>query len=459
MQAFKRQFVSVFLMIFCLLSGQQVRAELIAINGDTKLTLLAPLKNNFSAITLVWPIDQLTQSRVFALRAGLSSTLSGGTSSRSPREIDTFLNTKGIKQTINTHGRSLLLTLTASNEVFPETLIHLENLLTESKYSQGWYERELEAVGLRNSSKARRPGEVVNEAAHFLALKPDDITVVENDGKFRFGRPGQIILRTEDQEVHRRTMRLLQKLPEAKWVIPLEKWAAALTGADERPFSLPTGVIHFADPDASEMLIVLLKAEEFEDESDQIGANLLTDYIGGHEGSEMFRIIRQEMRAAYSPRSGFVVMEKNKSVISMSATVKAEKWPEIHAAIGDIYEKVRAGKVDRVGLGIQHNRLRESYLTSFFNEPVWGALHYLSEHPEGVIGAIEMPLFDALDISSADEIAANSQEHLPPFEDFLLVLIGGGPAPSEALKSKGYCALPKNTPLRYCLDRLSNASN
>ena len=36
-----------------------------------------------------------------------------------------------------------------------------------------------------------------------------------------------------------------------------------------------------------------------------------------------------------------------------------------------------------------------------------------------------------------EEVIASSQTHLPPLDDFLLILIGGGPAPAEALKTRG----------------------
>lgn len=461
MQKFKDQFVSALLVVLCSLSAQQVRAEVIATTDDTRLVYLLPLRNGLSALTFVWPIDHPTKDRVIALKAGLSSVVSGGTSSRSSYEIGTFLRSKGIKQSISTSGRNLLLTVSAPNEVFPETLIHLENILLEPEYSKGWYARELQELNLKKSSKTRRPSDVLNEIANFLEYEPDNAAIVGIDQVFRFGQPSQAILRSGDKEVERRVGRLLEKLPKAKaeWSLPFAKWVDELTGVDEQSFALPAGTIHFVDPKSTEMLILFVKAEEFEDEGKQLGANLLVDYIGANQGSEMFRVIRQEMRAAYDPGSDFMIMNKNKAILSLSATVEAIKWPEVYDQIETIYENARTGKIERAGLDIQYDLLNRKYNSKFFIDPVWGVLHFLQEYPAGVKGAFNIPLFEAFGTVDLAEIIANSDTHLPPLEDFLLVLIGGGIAPTAALKSKGYCSLPKNTPLSFCLDALSNVQD
>lgn len=471
MRAFRNLFVSALLLPLSLLSTQQaradqaredqVRAELVASTENTDFAYLTPLRNGLSAITLVWSIDRPTQDRIARSKASLSSVVSGGTSSRSPNEIHAFRALKGVRQSIRINGRNLLLTVSAPDDVFPETLVHLENLLLEPEYLRDWYARELQEFSLESSSKTRRPSDVLNEVSHFLAYEPNDPAVVESEGPFRFGRPSQALLRSGDQKVERRARRLLNKLPRAKatWEWPFESWAKALTGLEERPFALPEGTIHFADPSSTEMLILFVKAEEFTDDNDQIGANLLMDYIGANQGSEMFRIIRQEMRAAYNPHSDFIVMNKNQSVISLSATVEAEKWPEIHGVMREIYKNARAGKIEQAGLEIQHDQMEKSYFNRFFYNPIWGAQHYLNEYPTGTLGTITIPLFEALETASIDKIVANTETHLPPLDGFLLILIGGGVAPAEALKSKGYCSLPKNTPLSFCLDALSNVQS
>lgn len=459
MQVLKRQIYIVFWVVLWFFPAEQVRAELVATNFDTKFVSLTPLRNGLSTVTLVWPIDTPTVGRITALRASLSSVVFGGTLSRSARDVDSFLHLKGIEQNISINGRNLSLTVSAANEVFPETLSHLENLLLEPSYSRGWYAREIEKMGLKISTKNGRPSDVLKEVAQFLVFGPDDASAIGNDGEFRFGRPSQIILRSADEEAERRVIRLLKKLPKTNWKQLFSKWATSLTDTVVQPFTLPNGIIRFSDPNSTEMLILFVKAEEFDNESDQIGTNLLVDYIGASQGSEMFRIIRQEMRAAYDPRSDFVILNKKRAILSLSATVEANKWPEIYEKMGEIYENTRGGGVERAGLDIQYDKLNRHYYDRFFNHPTWGVQQYLYEYPNGPDGAITIPVFEALGAVSVAQIVANSALHLPPLEEFLVVLIGGGTVSSETLKSKDYCELPKNTPISFCLDVLSNTLN
>jgi len=461
MSASKGRFFSALLAVFCLLPAQEVQAELVATSGETKIVILSPLQNGISALTLVWPIDHPTKDRVAALKAGISSVLSGGTSSRSSYEVASFRNLKGVEQTVDSSGQNLILTVSAPSDVFPETLVHLENILLEPEYSRDWYAREYEYLTPITSTRTRRPSDVLNEITDFLEHEPGETATGLNDGDFRFGRPTQAILRSEDKEVERRTVRILDKLPNGKmkWGIPLSKWVGELTGESKRTFKLPKGIVHFADPDSTEMLILLVSAKEFKKESDQLGANILVDYIGANQGSEMFRIVRQTMRAAYDPRSDFIVVGKNKAIISLSATVEALEWPEVYVTIQDIYQSVRSGGVEQESLEIQLDKLDRSYYYDFYNDPVWGVRQYLHEYPKGTEGTITIPLFEAFQKMSSEEIVDNSDELLPPFDEFLLILIGGGNPPSDVLQSKGYCSLPKDTPLRFCLDDLSNADS
>ncbi|MVO17097.1 hypothetical protein [Parasedimentitalea huanghaiensis] len=199
MRALRYLFVSALLLSLYLLPAQQAsadqtrkdqaRAELVASTGKTDFAYLAPLRNGLSAITLVWSIDRPTQDRIAKLTANLSSIISGGTSSRSPYEISTFLRLKGIRQDISTNGSNLLLTVSAPEEVFPETLVHLENLLLKPEFSKGWYARELQEINLENSSKTRRPSDVLNEVSYLLAFEPDEAAIVEVMASFVLGAP------------------------------------------------------------------------------------------------------------------------------------------------------------------------------------------------------------------------------------------------------------------------------
>lgn len=435
------------------------RADLIAASGQTNLTSLRPLDNGLSVITLVWPIDPLTEGRARTLVAGLQSVLTGGTSTRTPQHIDTFVRLKGIEANISARGHNLLLTLSALDDNFPEALVHLENLLLESDYSSGWYSRNYYVISPNRASRTGVPSDAINEISHFLQYGSDDDFDVVKTHEFRFGRPNGVILRSDNKSVRNKVIQLVRKLPGARSKNKLLEWISTLTNAENENVVLPKGIVHFSDPASSEMLIMLVKAENFENEDERVASNLLLNYIGGNSGSEMFRTIRQEMRAAYDPRSDFTVLNKSSSVISLSASVDADEWPKVYSAMNRIYNRVRSGEIDRAGLEIQLMQLRRLYSNLFFFNPIWASKHFLDEYPKGADGQVVFPFYDALETASVDNIVAGSETYLPPWEDFLLVLIGGGADPNEALKSKGYCALPKRKPLRYCLNYLSGASN
>ena len=441
------------------MAAKPALAELIAHGDGTRVTYLEPLRTGVSALTFVWTLNEPSFDRVAAVQAGLASTLSGGTETRTSYEINSYKREKGIKHQIATNGPHLTLTVSAPNDVFPETLIHLENILLEPVYTLDWYARELENSKPVQSTLTRRPAHVLSEVANYLHFQTDDSDTQPSTAHYRFGRPAQAILRSGDQEVQQRTNRLIHKLPLGPkgWTPPLKKWTEALFGDED--VTLPKGVIHFEDPQSTEMLILFVKAQEFAEETDQVATNLLVNYVGDGQGSELFRVIRQEMRASYDPQSNFVVMGKKQALFSFSATVEASRWPEIHSRIDELYANVRQGDIDLRGLNVLKNNLNRIYFESFFNDAVWGLRHYLNEYPEGTEGVIKLPLFQAFGAVTVDGVAKASDSLLPPLDDYLLILIGGGAAPTEALKSQGYCALPRNTDLSHCLKQLSAAQN
>ncbi|NRB35158.1 MAG: hypothetical protein HRU31_10495, partial [Rhodobacteraceae bacterium] len=279
------------------------------------------------------------------------------------------------------------------------------------------------------------------------------------EGRFTFGRPHQVILRSEDEVVRQRTVDLIRKLPAPSGSVfgRLGTWLADKAAGAGPDMRLPRGVIHVADPDSSEMLIMLVAARDFGSSKSLLGAHILTDYIGGSQGSEMFRIIRQEMRAAYDPRSDFAMIGPTQAVIGFSATVEASAWPEIYATITDMYQRVRQGGATPEGLELQKQRLDSRFYRKFFFDPVWGMTQYLWEYPTGQAGEIRFPLFEAFATVTPQTMRREAETLLPPLDDFLLVLIGGGPAPSEDLTAQGYCQLSKGAPLQACLADLSQA--
>jgi len=461
MHALLRALTAVLLLSLGTFSAPQARAELIAANHKTDTVYLHPLRNGLSALTLVWPLGQVTEDRALALQAGLRSVLFGGTASRSPQDVVEYIRVKGIRQSVSTTRRHLLLTITAPKEVFPETLVHLENLLMEPTYTSGWYQRERETVRYAHATLSRNPDDVRAELQGYLSHQAGEADPAELGPTFRFGRPSQAILRSGDPVVEQRLAKLLSKLsqPAIGVRITLPKWLESRLDRKRFPFELPTGTIHFQDPTSSEMLIILARAEVFEDEPQMVGANLLMNHIGASANSDMFRILRQEMRASYDPRSYFDIVDKNRAVLLLSATVKADNWPRIYDEIGEIYQSTHSGNVPTSILTLLHQDAQKLFIERFFHNPIWSVNQLLREFPNGVKGNVVLPIIDAIDDASPRDIIANADSHLPPLDDYLLILIGGGPAPTAELRSNGYCTLPPNTPLKHCLTQLATVAN
>jgi len=249
--------------------------------------------------------------------------------------------------------------------------------------------------------------------------------------ELEFGWPHVAMLRSDDEEIGKHTGGLIFEL------LANEEDAAPV---EERDVVLPKGVIHVADPSASETLILFVNDTAFRDEADQVGARLLMEYVGANSGSEMFRILRQEMRATYAPRSKFTSISKNRALLSMSATVEASH--------------VRGGEINAESLAVQFSRMRRSLENGLASNPMALVEYVLHEYPDGQDGGIVLPVLSAYGSADPTQIAANAQTHLPPLEDYLLILVGGGEAPTGRWAENGYCALAPDTPLSTCLDTL-----
>ncbi|MBY5931491.1 hypothetical protein KUV51_00660 [Tateyamaria omphalii] len=433
---------------------QSEHETLIATNQETRSASLVAMRNGLTSVTFVWPMGDQTPQNVDAIQAGMFSVLTGGTESRTPSQIATFMRQKGVSKRVSTLEDNLLLTVSAPDDVFPEVLVHLENLLLKATYSDDWYARELRKLRRPIASTTRQSSDVLSRVERFLNYANTDEEAQSIDPRFRFGKPSQVVLRSNDAEVTVRTRRLLAKLPPDASRSRLGDWLQRLVNRNSTAFTLPRGIIHFADPTSSETLLFLVSAQEFQSEAQQLGANLLLDYIGSNQGSEMFRIIRQELRASYDPESRFVVLGDKRALLVLSATVEAAEWPEIHGRMRGIYRDVRHGKVDQKGLEIQYAQLKQSYEDKLFFDAVWTAEQYLRAHPEGATGDIEIPIFNAFGQVNFDEIIDNANDYLPPFEDFLLVVVGGGVAPPADLTRHELCSLEKFEPIDHCLKSL-----
>ncbi len=437
------------------LIAPQAQAELLAAKDSARLVSLTPLRNGTSAVTLAWSMARQTQQDVFAYRSALLSILSAGVDGKTAFEAENYRSLLGMRVNVSFENSYLMLTVTSPNESFPDAIVHLAELMKKDDFSMAWYNRSLESSSPTPAAITRRPRAVVAALDRYLSY-PDLQGADLAQRRVRFGMPQHVIARAENATHIWRVQSFVRALPRAQADAASDSGKPA---PSNRPTSLPRGTLYIADISASEMMIMLVKSHDFARESDQIAANILTDYIGGSQGSEMFKIIRQELRAAYNPSSTFEVLGKNKAISAYSATVAADEWPTLLERMKQIYSETKAGTVTQTGLKYVLSRLNRHFGNQFSTNAVWGVRNYLRQYPNGASGQITLPLFQAVVDADTAKIAQNTDRHLPDIEEYLLILIGGGAPPSAALRANGYCTQTFTQPLSVCLEQLSQAQN
>lgn len=423
------------------------KADLIAASQDPKVAQLNPLRNGLSAITFVWAISDFAMNRIVALNAGLSTAISGGTPDMTPFEAETYREVNGMSLGIATQNNDLLLTLTAPHAIFPEAVTHLNALLRNPDFSDKWYARQSLNLAPVKVTKNRRPSHVINVLSDYVRFPVATDGVESTAASFTFGMPRQIIIRTTERD----TAPLIQSAVDQ---LPVRDAPLPVSNRPDRPIDLPKGIIFAPDPDAHETLILAIHHSLFDDADHQIAANLLLDYMGAYQGSEMFRIIRQEMRAAYDPSTSFEQTGRDQALLALSATVSANDWPEVLNTMQDIYTRTRDGDVGEQGFTNNQRRLLRGYEYQFATNPAWAAIQFLSQYPDGTNGDVKIPLFNALISSTLETATQQAAASLPPFSDYLILLIGGTLPPDAAQKQAGYCELALTDTLRTCLEQL-----
>ena len=419
--------------------------ELLASKTSPQFATLRPLTNGLSALSLMWPLNSLAENRIEASHAGLATIVGGSTRKMSAFEAETYREINGISFGITTLPQHIMLTITVPDNTFKDGLAHLHALLSSTEFSRPWYARQSVQQRPLLATKSRRPSNVVGVLLDFMLFPEEDNGTDVSHLTFRFGMPSHVVLRAKEESARSAVNALLRGLP----VHPKEVAYPTLVTTD-----LPKGVIFAPDPNSLETLMYVIKSETFADETDMVGANLLMDYIGANQGSEMFRVIRQELRAAYSPASDFEQIGKNRAVMGMSATVVSQEWPKILSELEGIYTRVRDGEATDQGLNNNKRRLINGLEHQFATNARWGATQYMNEYTNGASGQIKFPMFGAIVNADFKKARKNAVDHLPPFDDYLVILIGGTVPPPEAMKANGYCEQPLSKPLRYCLTQL-----
>jgi hypothetical protein len=437
-------FRSFIIALVCLASPTLAQEELFASKTTPQYASLRTLTNGLSAVSLMWPLNSLAENRIEAAHAGLATIISGATETMTAFEAETFREINGINIGVTLLPQHIMLTMTAPEDGFKQSISHLGELLTSPNFSRDWYARQSVQQQPLLATKTRRPDNVMGVLADFILFPEEDDGTDTSNATYRFGMPSHVVLRTE-ADIQNDLTKILRSLPLQKEDVNFPK--AVVT-------NLPKGVIFAPDPDSRETLMFIVKSETFEDSDDFVGANLLIDYMGAYQGSEMFRIIRQELRAAYNPASTFEQLGKNRAMMALSATVLSDEWPVILREIEDIYNRARSGEVTDQGMNNNKRRMLGTLDYRFNINPRWGASQYMDEYVGGTAGQISFPLFRAMVDADIAKTRSNAADHLPPFDDYLIILIGGTNPPPKELRDKGYCLQKLSEPLRYCLTQM-----
>ncbi len=420
------------------------QTELVASKISPKYASLRPLTNGLSAISLMWPLNSLAENRIEATHAGLATIVRGPTSEMSEFEADTYREINGIDLGITLLPNHIMLTLSAPSDGFAEAIGHMSDLMTSPNFSRQWYARQIVQQRPLLATKTRRPDNVTGVLSDFILFpEEDDGTDIANLS-FQFGMPSQIVVRHEG-DVQGDVTAFLRKLPRQN--SDMDQPKAKIT-------DLPKGVIFAPDASSRETLMFLVKSETFDGAEDFVGANMLMDYMGAYQGSEMFRVIRQELRAAYNPTADFEQLGKNRALMSLSATVQSSEWPMILEEMKAIYNRVRDSDATDQGMRNVKRRALNGLDYHFSTNARWGASKYMDEYTDAASGQIRFPVFTAVVNADVEKIRDNAKDHLPPLDDYLLILIGGSNPPPEAMKADGYCEQPLSKPLRHCLTQL-----
>lgn len=435
---------ALFLAVLCMATPTLAQDEFLASKTSPQYASLRPLTNGLSAISLMWPLNSLAENRIEATHAGLATIMNGPTPKMTAFEAETFREIEGISFNLTTLPAHIMLTMTAPPDSFVDGITLMADLITNPEFSQDWYARQTVQQRPLLATKTRRPENVLGVLTDFVLFPTEDDGTDTSSLRFRFGMPSHVVLRSES-DVGAEVGTFLRTLPTKNADVP---------EPDPVATDLPTGVIFAPDPDSRETLMYVIKTETFDGYDDFVGANLLMDYIGAYQGSEMFRVIRQELRAAYNPASDFEQIGKNRALMGMSATVLSSEWPTILSEFKGIYTDAQQGKATDQGLNNIKRRLLGSLDYRLNTNPQWTATQYMDEYGDGVTGQINFPLFRAIVDADFEKVRKNAQDHLQPFDDYLVILIGGTNPPPDAMRAQGYCEQPLSKPLRHCLTQL-----
>ena len=346
------------------------------INDDVSyVTEFATLNNNVASVSLVWALNSQTKEQNRILQAFLAAKLNGPIGNKSVGEVIDFRIINDINFSIDATPNHLILTVQSPKESFALAASHTNEIIKNTAINETWLKRKNYSFRNISSTKLRTPELLENELISYVLFTGSDEIISKDRINLEISRrPNQIIFNARNFEFNDITNILLKDLPT---------YNAILNDEANKPFhQLPHGVIHLEDEEATETLIFIGTVQSFNSLIHQAETNTLFKYMGYGAGSEMFRIIRQEKRASYDPRSHFNQISEKLAFTGLSATVASETWDEIHNLMYDIYNNTRMGLNTRQGLKNSHNIVINELITNLRKKPNWLVKRYLELHPD-----------------------------------------------------------------------------
>jgi len=424
------------------------------VNDDISyVTEFATLDDDIASASLVWALNSKSKEQNRKFQAFLAAKINGPIGRKTVREIIDFRIINDINFSIDATPNHLILTVQSPKESFALAASHTNEILKNTAINEIWLKRKNYSFRNISSTKLRTPELLENELISYVLFTGSDEIISKDSINLEISRrPNQIILNARNFEFNDITNILLKDLPT---------YNAILNDEANKPFhQLPNGVIHLEDEEATETLIFIGAVQSFNSLIHQAETNTLYKYMGYGAGSEMFRIIRQEKRASYDPRSHFNQISEKLAFTGLSATVASETWDEIHNLMYDIYNNTRMGLNTPQGLKNSHNIVINELITNLRKKPNWLVKRYLELHPDQPPETlINLELIDASFGVSPDLLNNKAVKTLSHPSNLISIIIGGKINNKIKKDDASYCQLPKGKSLAFCLEKLSKAQD
>lgn len=420
-------------------------------DGISHITEFATLDNNTASASLVWALNSQTKEQNRLFQALLAAKINGPIGNKSVGEIIDFRIINDISYLIDSSPNHLILTVQSPKENFYIAAKHTNEILNNTIINETWLKRKKHSFRNISSTRIRTTSLLENDLTNYFLFTGSDKVLTKEQINLNIARrPNQVILNAKDFNFNGITNILLKNLPA---------YDSSLNEKPNKPsYKIPSGIIHLEDKESTETLIFIGSIENFVSLTHQAESNTLFKYMGYGAGSEMFRIIRQENRASYDPRSHFRQIGDKLAFTGLSATVASETWSEIHSLIYEIYNNTRSGANTSTGLKNSHNTVINELISNLRRKPNWLVKRYLELHPiRPPEEPISLELIDASFNVSIEELNYKASSILSKSSNLISIIIGGKINSKLKANSAHYCQLPKKEALEFCLEKLSIA--